>query len=134
MCISEALSSMSGCSNTWSIPLNRRKTKALTNVERMENSWQGWAVGKGKLKRELKNNSIYRHPISFPIMQTSETRDLFGLFSYGTFFGTISKEKSNCRTLCCSFPAAGTTLVLSRVRSMIPHARSTSTELISESL
>lgn len=51
-----------------------------------------------------KNNSIYRHSISFSITRTSETCDLFGLFSYGMFFGTISKAKS--RALCALTYAA----------------------------
>lgn len=52
-----------------------------------------------------KNSSIYRHPISFPITRTSETGDLFGLFSYETFFGTISKEKSSLHPRS-SFPSS----------------------------
>lgn len=35
---------------------------------------------------------MHRHPISFPIRQTSEARDLFALFSYGMFFGVASKR------------------------------------------
>lgn len=76
----------------------------MTNVERKKG--EQFDRGGWMKERTTKNSSIYRHPISFPITWTSETRDLFGLFSYGTFFGTISKEKSSLCTLAYATPAA----------------------------
>ena len=89
--------------------------KTWRNVERKK----GWTVvgegGGGRRREQLKNSPIYRHPISFPITRTSETRDLFGLFSYGTFFGTISKEKfeplcPRLRHPCSSLPSISRSL------------------------
>lgn len=85
---------------------NREETKGMTSKERRKGERlieRGW-MEKKKERGTTKNSSIYRHPISFPITRTSETGDLFGLFSYETFFGTISKEKSSLYAL--STPAA----------------------------